>query len=330
VSATIHHGDALEVLKTMPPNSAESVITDPPAGIFFMGKRWDNDKGGKKQWTAWLQQIASEALRVAKPGAYALVWALPRTSNRTADAWEDAGWEILNVVHHLFGQGFPKSKNLKPAVEHWILLRKPLIGSIASNVLIYGTGTLNIDACRAGTDIISTHNAPKGGFAGGEPNRGSDTSSYATHQGRWPANLVLTNAEMLAGFPHTKGCSSPSSATPEGRIFRGRRSQGSIYDDAGSAARYFNQFDNDEAIYIYAQKANKADRNGSRHPTIKGQDLMKWLVRLITPPGGTVLDCFAGSGSTGLAACRQGFSCILIEKEREYIEDCRKRLAPWL
>ena len=86
----------------------------------------------------------------------------------------------------------------------------------------------------------------------------------------------------------------------------------------------------DEALYIYAPKANKADRNGSRHPTIKGQELMRWLVRLITPPGGTVLDCFAGSGSTGLAACSQGFSCILIEKELEYIEDCRRRLAAWL
>jgi site-specific DNA-methyltransferase (adenine-specific) len=106
-------------------------------------------------------------------------------------------------------------------------------------------------------------------------------------------------------FPDTKGCSSPSAATPEGRIFGGARSQGSIYDDAGSAARYFNQFRDDGALYVYATKANKADRNGSRHPTIKGQMLMEWLVRLVTPRGGTVLDPFAGSGSTGLAVFRR-------------------------
>jgi hypothetical protein len=383
--ARIIHGDSLQILPTIPSDSVDSIVTDPPAGISFLNRTWDHDKGGRDHWIVWMQGIASECLRCAKPGAHALVWAFPRTSHWTTTAFENAGWEVHDVVHHIFGSGFPKSKSvslcidklsghpnrghsvahasryrpdgtleppgknlppygaktdeskqwtgwgtgLKPAVENWILFRKPLIGTIAKNVLRYGTGALNIDGCRVGTEIISTHHGPKGGFAGGEPGRGSDTSSYASHGGRWPANLVLSNADMLV-FPDTKGCSSPSAATPEGRIFGGARSQGSIYDDAGSAARYFNQFRDDGALYVYATKANKADRNGSRHPTIKGQMLMEWLVRLVTPRGGTVLDPFAGSGSTGLAACSQGFRSILVELEAESIEDCRKRLGLWL
>src|SRR5271167_2072234 len=108
-TATIIHGDALSILPTIPSNSIDALITDPPAGISFLGKRWDGDRGGRNQWIKWMRPIAAEALRVAKPGAHALGWAFPRTSHWTMTAFEDAGWEILNVVHHLFGQGFPKS-----------------------------------------------------------------------------------------------------------------------------------------------------------------------------------------------------------------------------
>jgi hypothetical protein len=391
--AAIHHGDSLQILPTIPSNSADSIVSDLPAGIGFMGKHWDRDRGGRDQWILWMQSIAVEAFRVAKPGAHALLWALPRTAHWTMTAFENAGWEIRDVVHHLFGTGFPKSVDvskaidkkagaerevigesansrdragdaiswdqgkpflitapataeakqwegygtgLKPAVEHWILLKKPFIGTIAANVLIHGTGAINIAACRVAANGEPTGASGGWGFTstkGWNANniRARRKFEMKTNQGRWPANLVLSPDErVMAGFPDTKGCSSLSTAMPEGRVFGGRRSQGAIYDDAGSAARYFNQFDDDEAIYIYAHKANKADRNGSRHPTVKSQKLMEWLVRLITPPGGTVLEPFAGSGSTGLAACTQGFSCILIEQELEYIEDCRKRLALWL
>jgi DNA modification methylase len=334
-AAVIHHGDALKFLKTIPSNSIDSIVSDLPAGIGFMGKHWDGDRGGRDQWISWMQSIAVEALRVVKPGAHALVWALPRTSHWSMTAFENAGWEIRDVVHHLFGQGFPKGKNLKPAVEHWILLRKPLIGSIASNVLIYGTGQLNIDACRV---PFAGRDGAWGGLRtcnfGGGPNI-AEHRSEKHPLGRWPANLVLSNVEMIDGFPHTKSAmGNPSTQRTDNAPvrFNGRAiSTPGVNQcgDEGSAARYFNQF-YDEAMYVYAAKATKADRNGSRHPTVKGQDLMRHLVRLIMPKDGVMLDMFAGSGSSGLAACTEGYSCILIEQELEYYEDCLKRLASWL
>ncbi len=134
---TLLLGDSASVLRDLPDCSVDSIVTDPPAGIGFMGKAWDSDKGGRAQWIAWLAGVMREALRVLRPGGYALVWALPRTSHWTATAVEDAGFEIRDVHHHIFGSGFPKSLNvakngadrwegygtaLKPAVEHWIRL----------------------------------------------------------------------------------------------------------------------------------------------------------------------------------------------------------------
>lgn len=106
---TVRNGDALEVLRTLDSASAHAMVTDPPAGISFMGKAWDGDRGGREKWIAWLAEIFREARRVLKPGAHALVWALPRTSHWTATALEDAGFEVRDVIVHLFGTGFPKS-----------------------------------------------------------------------------------------------------------------------------------------------------------------------------------------------------------------------------
>jgi DNA modification methylase len=106
-------GDCLDILKTLEDNSVDSLITDPPAGISFMGKEWDEDKGGRKQWIAWMTEVMQECLRVMKPGAHGLVWAIPRTSHWTATALEDAGFEVRDVVTHLFGSGFPKSHNIE-------------------------------------------------------------------------------------------------------------------------------------------------------------------------------------------------------------------------
>src|SRR5690606_17826746 len=117
----------------------DAVVTDPPAGIAFMGAKWDGDKGGRRQWTAWLAEILREALRVLKPGGHALVWALPRTSHWTGSAIEDAGFEVRDCIVHHFGNGMPKSKGcLKPASEHWWLARKPGAKGVV----------LNLDACR--------------------------------------------------------------------------------------------------------------------------------------------------------------------------------------
>ena len=131
---TLINGDSLEILKKLPDNSFDSMVTDPPAGIAFMGKKWDKDKGGREQWIAWLESIMTESFRTLKPGAHILVWAIPRTSHWTATAIENANFEIRDVVTHIFGSGFPKSHNigkkikefegwgsaLKPASEHWI------------------------------------------------------------------------------------------------------------------------------------------------------------------------------------------------------------------
>src|SRR5690606_15291027 len=125
LSAEIIHADCLDILATMEAGSVCSVVTDPPAGIAFMGREWDRDKGGRDAWVAWMRGIAEECLRVAKPGAHALVWALPRTSHWTATAWEDAGWDVRDRVAHLHGQGFPKSLNLDGEWEGWGTALKP-------------------------------------------------------------------------------------------------------------------------------------------------------------------------------------------------------------
>lgn len=114
---TVVHGDCLELLRATPDNSVDSIVTDPPGAISFMGRKWDGDKGGRQQWVAWLTEIMQEALRVLKPGGYAIVWAIPRTSHWTATALEDAGFEIIDSLHHFFGSGFPKSHNASKAID---------------------------------------------------------------------------------------------------------------------------------------------------------------------------------------------------------------------
>lgn len=110
-------GDCLERLKELADNSVDSIVTDPPAGISFMGQDWDGSKGGRDNWIAWMQSIAAECLRVVKPGGHAIVWALPRTSHWTATAWENAGFEMRDSIVHIFGSGFPKSLNLGKAID---------------------------------------------------------------------------------------------------------------------------------------------------------------------------------------------------------------------
>ena len=110
-------GDCLEVMAAMEANSVDAVVCDPPAGIAFMGRAWDSDKGGRDAWVAWLTKVMRECYRVAKPGAHALVWALPRTSGWTHRALEDAGWEVRDCVVHFFGSGFPKSLDIGKALD---------------------------------------------------------------------------------------------------------------------------------------------------------------------------------------------------------------------
>jgi hypothetical protein len=140
VTATVIHGDCLDVMRAMEPNSVDAIVTDPPAGISFMGKAWDADKGGRDQWIAWLASVLAEGLRVLKPGGHALVWALPRTSHWTGMALEDAGFEVRDRITHLFGSGFPKSADVSKHLDAqertaWLNVSKALDNLDASRIL---------------------------------------------------------------------------------------------------------------------------------------------------------------------------------------------------
>lgn len=385
----LFNADCLRALKSVPESFCDSIVTDPPAGISFMGKGWDGDKGGRDQWIAWLTDVMREAYRVLKPGAHGLVWAIPRTSHWTATALENAGFEVRDVVTHLFGTGFPKSLDvskaidkaagaertektrqkhqgaitndginegwqrpwrndpealerskwdfapatdaakqwqgfgtaLKPASEHWILVRKPLSeGTVAKNVLKHGTGALNIDGCRIGNDTISTHGSGDK-LARMKTGASVGVGEYRQHVGRFPSNLVL-DEEAAATLDEQSGSSTSSDRPRNNGAFKSvakgaetaRVSHG--HSDAGGASRFF-----------YVAKASKSDRGeGNTHPTVKSSTLMSYLVRLVTPPGGTVLDPFMGSGSTGAAIRSDGFKFFGIEKDPEYFRISVSRL----
>lgn len=122
-------GNCLAVLREMASDSVDAIVTDPPAAISFMGAAWDGDKGGRKQWIAWMSEVAAECMRVIKPGGHALVWSLPRTSHWTATAWEDAGWELRECIVHVFGSGFPKSLNISKAIDNTLKMERRVVGS---------------------------------------------------------------------------------------------------------------------------------------------------------------------------------------------------------
>lgn len=398
---TLYLGDCLEVMRELPAESVDAVVTDPPYGLGFMGKAWDGPAGmlgqisrGHEQrgayayggthsrgyadndprlFGAWCEAWAIEALRVAKPGAHLLAFGGTRTFHRLTCAIEDAGWEIRDCLSWLYGSGFPKSLNvalavdratasterlawldaepddrgeeppadprvaewtgfgtaLKPAWEPVVVARKPLAGTVAANVLTHGTGAINVDGCRVGfaseadeaESKTKNRHADFGTEAGGNAVYGDysmvERKNYDP-PGRWPANLVLDKraAEMLdEAVGERPGASSNS--TGKTAAFTTPESFGTMpgYGDTGGPSRFF-----------YTAKASTAERDGTTHPTVKPRDLMRWLVRLVTPPGGLVLDPFGGSGTTGLAARDEGFRCVLIEREEDYAAQAAHRL----
>jgi DNA modification methylase len=344
LSYEVLHGDCREVMAGMDECSVDSIVTDPPYGLSFMGKGWDKGVPGVEFWV--------EALRVAKPGAHLLAFGGTRMVHRLAVAIEDAGWEIRDRIHWVYGSGFPKSHDvskaidkaagaerevvgrydmpgygkanatngqqarittsfaktsdipatpaaqqwdgwgtaLKPAVEPIILARKPFKGTVAANVLEWGAGAINVDGCRVGTDESLGRPYGGGNNIYGKYSMENGTRTGDGLAGRFPANLIHDGSdEATAGM--------------------------------GDASRYF-----------YCAKAGKKDRDAglrdwrNTHPTVKPTDLMAYLCRLITPPGGTVLDPFNGSGSTGKAAVREGFNYIGCELDPEYVEIARARI----
>jgi len=475
---TIHNGDCLEVLRTLPDASVDAVVTDPPYGLSFMGKRWDYDVPSVEVW--------AECLRVLKPGGHLLAFAGTRTQHRMAVRIEDAGFEIRDMIAWVYGSGFPKSLDvskaidkrggnahltaeigaalkaarnsrgitateadrvycggvtlwswyegrpagqqmptaeamakiaadwpelqhyadliaeaerevvgrkrtgdpvswyaesarrdgvvditapatdaarqwsgwgtaLKPAMEPITVARKPLIGTVAANVLQHGTGAINVDGCRVEGEPWKAHSATGLGsvkfFTAGE----TPVIDKAPHDlGRWPANLIHDGSEEVVGlFPQAGGGygvrGKGGQTYASGKGFANTLAltgQEVGYGDSGSAARFFycakaSKRDRDEGCEGMEERpafdnpngsmgGNMGSRSGPRrnhHPTVKPTDLMRYLCRLVTPPGGVVLDPFTGSGSTGKAAILERFNFIGIEREAEYCEIARARIS---
>jgi len=405
----IYQGDCLDILPTLEANSIDSIVTDPPYGLSFMGKKWDYDVPSVDVWR--------ECLRVLKPGGHLLSFAGTRTQHRMAVNIEDAGFEIRDMIAWVYGSGFPKSLNvgkavdklqgnereisgyeerfgregrkancgfkeeyvgasgtqdqsamkpimlpvseeakqwegwgtaLKPALEPITVARKPLEKglTVAENCLKWGVGGINIDGCRVkiGDEKIPRLNIAyerKGdnNFGGGKDKR-QGTITGDESSGRFPANLIHDGSqEVLELFPNT-----------------GNGVGQRTYDGSGSAARFF-----------YCAKASKSERNmgceglenhkpcyeshrpnyenthgietpfagtgrggkdlKNNHPTVKPIALMEYLVKLVTREGQTVLDPFAGSGTTGIACKNLNRNAILIEREGDYIEIAGRRIS---
>jgi DNA modification methylase len=369
----LYNADCLEILPKLADNTFHALVTDPPAGIGFMGMAFDSDRGGKREWIAWLSSVMKECLRVMRPGAHTLVWALPRTSHWTADAIEDAGFEIRDCVYHLFGQGFPHgldvskaidkrlgaererlrgvrsgvvkdtyahdawslthkdsvlspdpltveartwqgwSTALKPACELWILARKPLSErSVADNVLKWGTGALNIEGCKVGTERHwSSHERTSKVCYG---NYNADCKGV-WKQGRYPANLICSEPDFLGEHARFFYCPKAS---------RAERDSGCEHLPAKTSG--YRPNDPDENTI--RQRLHGSIPAANNHPTIKPLALMRYLCRMVTPVGGMVLDPFCGSGSTGVAALQEGFDFVGIEKEKGYFDIATTRIAP--
>jgi site-specific DNA-methyltransferase (adenine-specific) len=386
-------GDCRVRLKEFADNSIDSIVTDPPYELGFMGKSWDAS-GVAYDVTVW-----QECLRVLKPGGHLLSFGGSRTYHRMACAIEDAGFQIRDQIMWVYGSGFPKSLNiskaidkaagaerevigqklharkgvasaeertaigagafgearmgdvtapataeakewdgwgtaLKPAHEPIVLARKPLVGTVANNVLTYGVGGINIDGCRVGDEVLGGGTMPNLRDVGamskeatgidklsfGQNSRPATRLEHQSHVGRFPANFIHDGSdEVIELFPSVRA------------------------DE--SAARFFycakaSKKDRNEGLDGFAEKRpdertttgmGTFDEKGvakqaNHHPTVKPTELMRYLCRLITPPNGTVLDPFTGSGSTGKAAVLEGFNFIGIEQSAEYIEIAKARV----
>ena len=217
---------------------------------------------------------------------------------------------------------------LKPALEPITVARKPFKGTVAANVLEHGTGGINVDGCRVGTSKNVPASVSKKAPANcyGRYAESGETPGVGGHDpniGRWPANLIHDGSDEVVGlFPQTTSGGFREGTIQHSRTYNvakgveAERVREARAPDSGSAARFF-----------YCAKASKADRSeGNTHPTVKPTDLMRYLCRLVTPPGGIVLDPFMGSGSTGKAAMLDGFRFIGIEREAEYLEIAKQRM----
>jgi len=392
----LHNEDCIKQMQTMidAGEQVDSIVTDPPYELGFMGKSWDSTG------IAFQKETWELALQLLKPGGHLLAFGGSRTYHRMAVAIEDAGFEIRDQIMWLYGSGFPKSRNigkdmekrkvggiknlkkigekrgikletgtqgysyskeyvpgismggkqisgdipvyeitnayagwgtaLKPAHEPIVMARKPLEGTVADNVLKHGTGGINIDGCRVEGQKQCVPNAQfhKHKFANAETvnvgigyGTGRSGEMSDNSQGRFPANVIHDgSAEATAGFPHTAARFFYSP-----KVSRDERNRG--VEHMPKKDKVFNgQSDTRSKDMKGVEQKFTTEPAANHHPTVKPLDLMKYLVRLVTPPGGICLDPFMGSGSTGMAAKDEGFDFIGIEKEEEYFVIAEQRI----
>lgn len=309
---TVAHADAAHALRALPDCCLDSYVTDPPSGIAFMGRQWDKDKGGRDKWIAWLTTIMCEMWRALKPGAHGLVWSLPRTSYWTAMALDDAGFEIRDSVLHVFGSGFPKSVNLgdglgtglKPAVEIWWLVRKPLDGTLAQNRAKWGTGGLRIDDCRvehASAADRAAHEAQvaaikaRGGSMDNSWKNASDLSgaNEVSDAGRWPANIVYSHHPDCVCVGRREVPANPTWDTPnrdtQPSTFTGDQVSKVRHSRAGEASA--------ERRYAERGATNFAALPGERRDDVEEVDVWECVdgcpVRQLNEQAGTASRYFA-------------------------------------
>ena len=373
-------GDCLDRLKELPDCSVDSVVTDPPYGLSFMGKRWDYDVPSVDVWT--------ECLRVLKPGGHLLAFAGTRTQHRMAVRIEDAGFEIRDMIAWVYGSGFPKSLDvskaidkaagaerevvgsrvaddirggnmhaanrgerhviditapatdaarqwqgwgtaLKPALEPITVARKPLIGTVAANVLEHGTGAINVDGCRVEA-VGYTNGGQNRSVAFGINGLTDKQPRCDGSLGRWPANFIHDGSEEVTDL-----LGSAARFFYSAKASKRDRNEGldgfEVKETQGGGGRPLENYGDDEESQRLKKAASaygaiKAAR-ANHHPTVKPTDLMRYLCRLVTPSEGIVLDPFTGSGSTGKAAILEGFQFIGIERDEEYMKIAEARIA---
>lgn len=335
---TLKHGDLFDVLPTLDADSIDACVTDPPYEIGFMGRAWDSSG------VAFRPETWREVYRVLKPGAHLVAFGATRGYHRMAVAIEDAGFEVRDSLAWLYGSGFPKSRNLgdgkgtalKPAFEPVVVAWKPFKGTITACHALHGTAALNVDACR----IETSDNLNGGGYSNGDPesmwsagNGGGlrrQPGRLVQPLGRWPANVVIDEHAAAAideQSGHMVARASMRGAGPAAGSIHGSRGDASFdsmrgHNDSGGASRFY-----------YCAKASRRERDiglqarGNVHPTVKPVALMRWLVRLVTPLDGLVLDPFMGSGSTGVACQLERRRFIGVEREADYLEIARRRIA---
>jgi len=402
----ILQGNCIEVLKTLPENSIDSIVTDPPYGLEFMGEEWDapwkksevvevtdkstngifHDKGFShgirfsrglvemQEFQKWCESWAKEAFRVLKPGGYILAFGGSRTYHRLAGGIEDAGFEIRDQIMWVYGSGFPKSMNislsmdkkgidsskwkgwgtaLKPAHEPIVMARKPLEGTVVDNVLTWETGGINIDASRVPGEPVPINKLEE--WSGFGQKIEPDYKQEMNTSGRFPANFIHDGSdEVVELFPNAKGGAYPAvrgksdiGAFAQGGTHKDKPNQARVMGDEGSAARFFycakaNSKDRNEGLENHKNgqrdlfsgddntdtdnSVSNEDKRKNTHPTVKPTELMRYLIKMVTPAGGTVLDPFTGSGSTGKAAMLDGYKFVGIEMNEEYVAIAKARI----